>query len=456
MGENSYLDEDDVKILADELRVNRSVRHIHLAKNDLGDDGAQAIAEALKDNTSLPILDLDLSENEIGWEGTEALAAVLESTTTLTDLYDAGAIAEALKTNSTLTRLDLAINNIDRDSAFVFAEALGVNTTTLKVLKLNCNEIDDDGAVAVFEARVHRRRPQDQPFSDLSHDRGGQEGTSAPPGSRTLRGGPGGEHHGGSAEAWQDRRRRGPGLFLATRVFKANRAVNLASALELNTTVTSLTLDKNEIGDAGAEAFAGGLKGFTALKSLSLCENMIGAAGALAIAVGLAGNASLRCLDLSETLIDAAAARHIAEGLRTNTRLRILSLEKNPIGDQGAWALSGALKVNITLTDLNLEKNEIGDAGAHHLAEALEANTSLKELSLYDNRLGDEGGAGHLCQPLLQPGADAAGARGRPRRDRSHHRAEQDTQGGEEGPPGLLCKRRRPVRAALPGPRRPS
>ena len=66
--------------------------------NGIGDDGAKAIAEALKVNPVLTTL--SIWGNKIGAEGAKA-------------------IAEALKVNAVLTSLDLMANSIGDDGAWV-------------------------------------------------------------------------------------------------------------------------------------------------------------------------------------------------------------------------------------------------------------------------------------------------------------------------------------------------
>jgi len=57
-----------------------------LFDNDIGDAGAEGLAEALKSNTTLTVL--ALSDNDTGDAGVVGLIEVLESNTTLTmDLF---------------------------------------------------------------------------------------------------------------------------------------------------------------------------------------------------------------------------------------------------------------------------------------------------------------------------------------------------------------------------------
>ena len=57
LSENSIGD-NGAKAIAEALKVNTVLTELHLSENSIGDDGAKAIAEALKDNTVLTTLDL--------------------------------------------------------------------------------------------------------------------------------------------------------------------------------------------------------------------------------------------------------------------------------------------------------------------------------------------------------------------------------------------------------------
>ncbi len=136
----------------------------------------------------------------------------------------------------------------------------------------------------------------------------------------------------------------------------------LATALALNTTLTSLDLCGRELGDADAHELAGMLESNTMLKTLRLGSNRLG-----------------------------DGARHLAVALERNKTLMGLSLPVNDIGDDASCHLSAALEGNDTLTFLNLGWNDIGDDGARHLATALERNTTLTTLNLSGNDIGRAG-----------------------------------------------------------------
>jgi hypothetical protein len=106
------------------------VTDIDLHLNDIGDEGASALADALKVNTSVKTINLGC--NRIGNEG-------------------AAALADALKENMSLTTIDLASNGIGDQGASVLADALTVNTSVTSI-NLDSNTIGNQGATALADA----------------------------------------------------------------------------------------------------------------------------------------------------------------------------------------------------------------------------------------------------------------------------------------------------------------
>ena len=112
---------DELKEVIGDILHNEESQELYLDDNNISDEGAKALAEALKVNTALQGLILD--RNNISDEGAEALA-------------------EALKVNTALQHLWLENNNISDEGAEALAEALKVNTA-LQGLYLDENEISD-------------------------------------------------------------------------------------------------------------------------------------------------------------------------------------------------------------------------------------------------------------------------------------------------------------------------
>ncbi len=146
------------RALAEALNVNTTLKTLELCFNDIGAEGAVALSEVLRVNTTLTTL--HLGGNDIGAEGAVVLSEVLRFNTTLTTLYLGGneigskgavALSKALLGNTTLTTLDLNLNFIGAEGAVALAEAL-LGNTTLTTLDLNHNRIGAEGTVALANA----------------------------------------------------------------------------------------------------------------------------------------------------------------------------------------------------------------------------------------------------------------------------------------------------------------
>ena len=290
-----------------------TLEHIELTNCSIGPVETQHLAQALCVNTSV-----DLSDNPLGDEGAKALAEML-----------GGNGAESSGTvNTTLEHVDLGHCSIGPVGAQHLAQALCVNTS-VKTLKLSDNPLDDEGAKALAEML------------------GGNGAESSGTVNNTL------EH------VHLSRCRMGP-----------VGAQHLAHALRLNTSVKTLKLFNNPLGDEGAKALA----------------EMLGGNGAESS--GTVNN-TLEHVHLSRCRMGPVGAQHLAHALRLNTSVKTLKLFNNPLGDEGAKALAemlggngaeGSGTVNTALEHVDLINCSIGPVGAQHLAQALCVNTSVKTL----------------------------------------------------------------------------
>ncbi|MBU6141079.1 MAG: hypothetical protein KGP29_05970, partial [Proteobacteria bacterium] len=228
---------------------------LDLCWEQITDAEAQALAGALRDNTTLTSLVLGGSD-DITDEGARALAGALQTNTTLKSLDLSGnritdegaqALAFQLQNNKTLTSLNLNFNRITVAGAEALADALQTNTT-LTSLHLNVNQVTDTGVQALTRAL--------QTNTTLTS------------------------------------------LHLSNNQIRFAGARALAGALRNNRTLTSLDLYGNQITDAGAQAIADALRNNRTLTSLDLYGNQIADAGAQALAGALRDNTTLTSLNL--------------------------------------------------------------------------------------------------------------------------------------------------------------
>ena len=130
----SWLGDEGARALAEALKTNKALTSLNIHSNSIKADGARALAQALKTNKALT--SLILRNNLIGADGARALAEVLKSDSALTSLdlevnsignEGARALAEALKSNGALASLDLGGNSIGNAAQRAVQAALAVS-----------------------------------------------------------------------------------------------------------------------------------------------------------------------------------------------------------------------------------------------------------------------------------------------------------------------------------------
>ena len=158
--DKSSLNDEDIKILADALNNNRTLKILILSNNDtLTAQGIKDVARIVSESN---VQTLYLSGVTIDSDGAESLKGALETNQSLLELYinrcnidakGAEILAEALQQNQKLETLNLGNNNIGDDGLKALASALQKNPqTVLRTLFLDHNNITDDGAVALSDS----------------------------------------------------------------------------------------------------------------------------------------------------------------------------------------------------------------------------------------------------------------------------------------------------------------
>lgn len=114
----------------------------------------------------------------------------------------------------------------------------------------------------------------------------------------------------------------------------------LANLLRLSTCkLETLILDWNSIRLDGAIDLASSLAVNSSLTHLDLSFNAMGQAGGIAVGVALHDNRTLKVLNLSSNNIDACATFAICASILCNHTIKSLILDGNPIAEQGAKVL---------------------------------------------------------------------------------------------------------------------
>lgn len=129
------------KILATAMVSHQALRQVYLGQNDIGDEGAIALAEVLGSGNS-KIGYMDVSYNNIGRNVGQS---------------GAKALAVALAVNSSLKVLNLTGNAVGDEGAMVLAQTLGASDTPLEELYLGDNAIGVEGVMEILAALKHNR-----------------------------------------------------------------------------------------------------------------------------------------------------------------------------------------------------------------------------------------------------------------------------------------------------------
>ncbi|KAK3249355.1 hypothetical protein CYMTET_41213 [Cymbomonas tetramitiformis] len=377
---------EDAIILGALLVSNTSLNTLDLRWNDIGPEGAKALAVALTPNAegvfngSLSTLDLgrnQLCGVDFNGDGT----------------YDASgikALADALAFNTSLSTLSLSTNNIGPKGAKALAVALTPNAedaiilgallvlnTLLNTLDLSSNNIGPEGAKALAVALTPNAEGV---FNGSLNTLTITDGVSLPIGAL--------------------RRNELTELDLSGKRLRPEDAIILGALLVLNTSLNFLDLSSNQLSGVRNDMFGD-------------TEGTYDASGIKALADALAVNKSLSMLDVRGNAISGEPAQQLAQGVLDHPSMKVfnkvammgmkadalteLDLSGKEIGVPGAIMLSKLLVFNKSLSTLNLGLNEIGDEGAKALAAALTSNEhsgvngSLNTLKLFYNKIGPEG-----------------------------------------------------------------
>ena len=307
-----------------------SLQVLDVSFNAIGDDGAEALAEALHTNNSLQVL--NVSNNVISVDGAKVLAG-------------------ALHVNKTLKTLHLRCNKIGAEGAVSLSEAL-VHNQTLQKLDVSCNHIGVNGARALGKALHTNNSLQ---VLNVSHNDIGVAGAKA------------------LADALHVNKSLKT-LHLRGNKISADGAVSFSEALVYNQTLQELDVPYNHIGVNGARALGKALHINNSLQVLDVSHNDIGDDGVKALAEALHTNNSLQVLDVSENEIGGTGTKALAEALHTNKCLQKLNISCNEIGEIGAEAFIKALRTNNSLRELDVSHNDISKASSTALVKALGSN----------------------------------------------------------------------------------
>ena len=300
------------------LASNTSVVELILegCKVDLTGENGQALSNMLRTNTTLRALSLRGFRHDLVIFGNKTRAVDLQ------------AICVGLTSNTSLAYLNLSWCELTAtvESGRALTDMLQTNTT-LKSLKLDYNDvISNEGAVYLAQGLAQNR------------------------GLETL------------SIAW---------CGISTAV------VELAEALKTNKCLLSLYISRNK--DVG-ERFVHIVRSLqvnSTLRDLRAWDCGI----ARTAIVDIVGS-SLESLDLSVNPIGDDGAEHIAQLVTNSRSLYQLNLEECGIGDRGVECLASSLEGNTSLEILHIRGNMFTDTGLLALGRSLKRNKALKTLNV--------------------------------------------------------------------------
>jgi len=310
---NNFLKPADGILIASDLMVTAVLTSLELFGNRIGNDGAIALADALKSGKSV-LTSLNLKDNNIRNEG-------------------AAAIAEALKSGmAVLTNLNLADNAL-----------CGVN-------KYHLGTYNPSGIYAIAAALegssvLKSLNLADNRLCGVWYEYGQQKGTYDASGIKAL------------SDALASGKAVLKKLVLTTNSIKDEGAIALGESLKTNSTLETLELINCDIGAEGAKAIGAGLAvGIAVLTDLDLSRNKIGSTGAKAIAEALqSGMAVLTDLNLAGNSIGPEGAAAIAQALKSGMAvLTTIDLRANNLDQDAKQTLTNANKRRTTPLDLKI------------------------------------------------------------------------------------------------------
>ena len=317
----SVLVGDGVVVLVDMLRTNKTLRNLTLCDDSVSDRDRkiQTLIDGLKDNKTLVCLIIDRrdvvneSESSIGnvFKADTFLKQLISMSNNLStrlvraltdlqhtdldlafhDIDDSHAVllAETLSTNTLLKNLKLYYNRLTHASGPSFEYMLRINTN-LSHLDLGCNQLSDQGACAIMRglsfntALVHLNLSRNELTERCALEIGrmlqmnkclthlyigensfGDEGVRAlfdPDNTGTV----------------LSKNKTLTHLDLNNVRMQNDAAIQLATLLRINSSLTNLNLQGNDIGVEGMGAFVEALRVNTTLLELSYYEGMGGGA----------------------------------------------------------------------------------------------------------------------------------------------------------------------------------
>jgi Ran GTPase-activating protein (RanGAP) involved in mRNA processing and transport len=354
---------ESVSQVAAMLSENERITHLDLSGNDVGVNGAHALAELLATNDTLCVLRLQSAN--LG-DGSRVLANALKRNNTLTALdlsgigavhrnciwgSAAGAIAEMLFETPVLAYLDLGSCGLQRATAEVLRGA--THTPSLTFLGLAGNNAGDHSCCAL-------RSLLSDGSSDLRVLQLQQNGIG-PRGLAHISAGFGSGGRPASTLSTVD---------LSDNVLSGIGLEDFAASWKHAPSLTHVNLSGNKLCEMGTD-----LDGFRLPESTD---------GLAAMFAALLAGAQIKKLCLARCNIKALPpSEKVMAGLGADAcTLKLLDISGNSFGDDGAAIVAAGLRVNTSITTLRLTMCQLTTAGVASVAAGAAEHPALQHLSV--------------------------------------------------------------------------
>ena len=157
--------------------------------------------------------------------------------------------------------------------------------------------------------------------------------------------------------------------------------------------LTHLLISSNRLNDEGIKLLMSSLLSLPHLIELDIMNINMVTNGAISLGKFLQQNTSLQSLNISLNDIGDDGMTAICNGLQlNNNKTKLVQLIAVSCSIQSTVNISKMLEINKTLKRLNISFNQIGDDGFASIVDALSGNTTLTELeAAYHTEMGNSG-----------------------------------------------------------------
>lgn len=155
----------------------------------------------------------------------------------------------------------------------------------------------------------------------------------------------------------------------------------LVKGLANNSSVTTLSFARSNIGDAACEEVCATLKHLANISTLNFCGCNVGIKGAEAVANLIKFHKIQRFSDAWERSL-----RYRDVDPEAFSGLRKISLSNNPqIGNDGLEMLTDVLREDVWVKDVEMQSCGLGDDGAQHIVQCLNVNKTILGFDITNN-----------------------------------------------------------------------